>query len=293
MVTDRKIIVSNKKTSLELTCMPYTVQNTEGWDRLDVQNVTSQGFDQDGASLLNSYVLPRDMSITGQIYAETTYQMQKLRDKLLNIFLPKEDVTITHYYGGVNRTIVVRTEKTPQIEFTEVSKVQQYEISFTATEPYWRDQAETLIQIANVIGHFHFPLRIPKNKGVCFGVKSSSLIANVFNASSVRVGMTITFIANGELTNPQLFNVNTRQYLKLLCTMVSGEKITIQTGQENSVVRNKNGLEEDYIGVIDLAGGGDTFLQLDPGDNLFRYAADGGEDMLEVRISFYNKYPGV
>ncbi len=68
MVTDRKIIVSNKKTSLELTCMPYTVQSTEGWDRLDVQNVTSQGFDQDGASLLNSYVLPRDMSITGQIY---------------------------------------------------------------------------------------------------------------------------------------------------------------------------------------------------------------------------------
>lgn len=293
MVTDRKIIVCNKKTSLELTCMPYTVQSTEGWDRLEVQNVTSQGFDQDGASLLNSYVLPRDMSITGQIYAETTYQMQKLRDKLLNIFLPKEDVTITHYYGGVNRTIVVRTKKTPQIDFTEVSKVQQYEISFTATEPYWRDQAETLIQIANVIGHFHFPLRIPKNKGVCFGVKSSSLIANVFNASSVRVGMTITFIANGELTNPQLFNVNTRQYLKLLCTMVSGEKITIQTGQENSVVRNKNGLKEDYIGVIDLAGGGDTFLQLDPEDNLFRYAADEGEDMLEVRISFYNKYPGV
>lgn len=293
MVTDRKIIACNKKTSLELTCMPYTVESTEGWDRLEVQNVTSQGFDQDGASLLNSYVLPRDMSITGQIYAETTYQMQKLRDKLLNIFLPKEDVTITHYYGGVNRTIVVRTKKTPKIDFTEVSKVQQYEISFTATEPYWRDQAETLIQIANVIGHFHFPLRIPKNKGVCFGVKSSSLIANVFNASSVGVGMTITFIANGELTNPQLFNVNTRQYLKLLCTMVSGEKITIQTGQENSVVRNKNGLKEDYIGVIDLAGGGDTFLQLDQGDNLFRYAADEGEDMLEVRISFYNKYPGV
>lgn len=293
MVTDRKIIASNGNTSVELTVAPYTVQQTQGFDRLEIQNVTSQGFDQDGASLLNSYVLPRDMEIKGQVKADTTLQMQRLRDKLFNVFIPKTDVTITHYYGGINRTITARVNKTPKFDFTNVTAVQNYSISLTATEPYWRDQLETLIPMANVIGRFHFPLVIPKDTGVCFGIKNSALIANVFNQSSIKVGMRIVFIANGAVSNPQLFNINTRKFLKLICDMEAGERITIETGQENTVTRNKNGVTEDYIGHIDLAGGGDEFLELDPGDNLLRYGADEGEDMLEVRIYFHNKYPGV
>lgn len=293
MVTDRKIIVSNERTSVDLTLLPYTVQKITGFDRLEVQNVTSQGFDQDGASLLNSYVLPRDMEIIGQMKAQTTYQMQMLRDKLSAVFIPKKEVTVTHYYGGINRIITARVEKTPKFELSEVGAVQNYEVRMTATEPYWRDEKETLIQIANIIGSFHFPLVIPREKGVCFGIKSPSLIADVYNKSSIKVGMKIIFIANGSLSNPQLFDVNKRKFIKLLCNMEAGEKITIETGTENKVTRNKNGIEEDYIGKIDLAGGGDEFLMLDPGDNLLRYGADTGEDMLETRILFYNKYPGV
>lgn len=293
MVTDRKIIVSNGNTSVELTAPPCTVQETRGFDRLEIQNVTSQGFDQDGASLLNSYVLPRDMEIIGQVKADTTYQMQRIHDKIFDVFIPKTDITITHYYGGLNRTITARVNKSPKFEFTNVTAVQNYSVSLTATEPYWRDRLETLIPMANVIGSFHFPLIIPKDEGVCFGIKNSALIANVFNQSSIKTGMRIVFIANGVVTNPQLFNINTRQFLRLLCEMEAGETITIETGQENTVTRNKNGVKEDYIGHIDLAGGGDEFLELDPGDNLLRYGADAGEDMLEVRIYFNNKYPGV
>ena len=177
--------------------------------------------------------------------------------------------------------------------FTDVAPVQQYSVSLVATDPYWRDQTETLIAVANVIGGFHFPLVIPKSQGVTFGIKSSSLIAKVYNRSSIKVGMQITFIAGGVVKNPQLFDVNKRTFIKLLCTMGAGEKIVIQTGQDNTVTKVKNGVSEDYIGKIDLAGGGDTFLELDPGDNLFRYAADAGENYLETRIQFYNRYPGV
>lgn len=293
MVTDRKIIVTNGNTSLELTAYPYCVNKINGFDQLNVQNVTSQGFDQDGASLLNSYVLPRDMGIEGQMVAATTMQMQELRDKLLNLFIPKKDITLNHYYGGKNRTIHIRVEKTPKFDYTKVSTVQTYNISMIATEPYWRDVSETLISIANLIGGFHFPLVIPKDTGVTFGIKSPSLIADVFNNSSVRVGMRITFIANGSVSNPQLFNINTREFIRLLCDMEAGEQIVIQTGEDKSVLRQFNGIETDYIGKIDLAGGGNTFLELEPGDNLFRYAADSGENMLETRIYFYNKYLGV
>lgn len=293
MVTDRKIIISNGNTSVELTAAPYTVQEARGFDRLEVQNVTSQGFDQDGARLINSYVLPRDMEIIGQVKADTTFLMQQFRDKLFNVFLPKKEVIITHYYGGCNRIITATVEKTPKFSFTEVSSVQNYSVSLIATEPYWRDEIETLIPIANVIGSFHFPLIIPKDEGVCFGIKNSALIANVFNRSSVKVGMRIVFIAKGTVSNPQIFDIITRKSFRLLCDMEAGEQITVETGQEKTVTRIKNGVTENYIGYIDLAEGGDEFLELEPGDNLLRYGADAGENMLEVRIYFYNKYPGV
>lgn len=293
MVTDKKIIVSNGSTSVELTALPYTVKETKGFDRLSVQIVTSQGFDQEGASLLNDYVTPRDMSISGQVKAETTAQMQNLRDKLFNLFIPHTDITINHYYGGKNRLIVARVEKTPQFKHTEVSKVDTYEVNLTATEPYWRDVTETLVPIANTTGGFHFPLIIPKDEGVTFGIKSASLIADVYNYSSIKVGMRIVFIAKGAVSNPQLFDVNTRKFIRLLCDMEAGEQVIVQTGQDKTVTRIKNGVSEDYIGKIDLAGGGNTFLELAPKDNLFRYGADSGEDMLETKIYFHNKYPGV
>lgn len=293
MVTDRKIIVSNGNTSVELTAAPYTVQEPRGFDRLEVQNVTSQGFDQDGASLINSYVLPRDMEIIGQVKAGTTFLMQQYRDKLFNVFLPRQEVTITHYYGGCTRIITATVEKTPKFSFTEVTSVQNYSVSLIATEPYWRDQTETLIPIANMIPSFHFPLIIPKDEGICFGIKNSSLIANIFNSSSVKVGMRIVFIAKGTVSNPQLFDIITRKFFRLLCDMEAGEKITVETGQEKTVTKYKNGVTEDYIGYIDLAGGGAEFLELQPGDNLLRYGADAGENVLEVKIYFTNKYLGV
>lgn len=294
MVTDRRIIVSNGRTSVELTSPPYYVKDTEGFDALDVTTVTSQGFDQDGATIVNSYVESREMTINGQVKADTTRQMEQLINRLENLFLPKTDLTINHYYGGRNRVITARVTKTPKFSFTEVSKVQEYEVKLvSAEEVWWSDATEKLVQMANVTGGFHFPLIIPKDVGVYFGLKSSTLIADVFNDSAITIGMTITLIANGTLTNPMLFNVNTREFLKLNCTMVAGEQITITTGKSKTITRTLNGVSENYINKIDIAGGGTTFLTLEPGDNLFRYAADDGESFLECKIFYKNRYVGV
>ena len=293
MVRERIIIVSNGVTSLELTNPPYYVKKTEGFDELDVEIVKSQGFDQDGATELNSYIQTRNMIITGQLRAETSSQMQQLHDNILNLFLPKKKIKITNFFGGKNRVITASVTKTPNFEHTDVKAVDEYTVKLEASDPYWRDPGETLIQIANVIPMFHFPISIDKNKGMVFGVKSPSLIAVVYNRSAVKAGMKFVFIANGELSNPQLFNIKTREFFKLKCDMQAGESIIVQTGIEKTVIRKKNGVEEDYIGKIDIPSGGNTFLELDPGDNLFRYAADLGEDMLEVKIYFNNKYLGV
>lgn len=292
--TDRRIIASNGRTSLEITDPPFYVKKTEGFDELSVTTVTSQGFDQDGATIINTYVESREMSITGQIKADTTQQMEMLMNKLENLFLPKTDITLNHYYGGVNRTITARVTKTPKFKPSEVSSVREYEVELiSASDVWWSDASEKLVQIANIIGQFHFPLIIPKNEGVVFGLKSSAMIVDVFNASAITIGMRIVFIANGELKNPMLFNVNTREFIRINCTMHAGESITVLTGTNKKVTKTVNGMEENFINRIDIAGGGSTFLTLEPGDNLFRYGADDGESFLECRIFYRNKYVGV
>ncbi len=293
MVTDRSIIVSNGRSSLCLTERPYTVQKIKGFDTLTIQNVTTQGYNQDGATLVNSYITPRDMEISGQMKALTTSDMQRLRDRMIEIFIPKKDITLIHFYGGVARKIIVRVEKSPEFSFTGAGAVQNYTISLVAVNPYWMDAEESVVQIANTVGQFHFPLCIPLTEGVVFGIKSSAMIKTIQNVSAMRIGMQYTFIANGSVKNPQLFNIGTREFMRLLCVMEAGEIITIQTGQERTVTRIRGGLTEDYIGRVDLAGGGSTFLELEPGDNHFRYGAEDGENVLEIEIRFSNQYIGV
>ena len=293
MVTDRKIVVSREGESIVLTDTPFSVEETKGFDSIEVKVVTTQGFDQDGSTPVNIYTDDRPMEIIGQIYAESTWKMQELRDQMLNMFLPKAELEISHSYGGVKRKIKAYAEKTPQISLTKVSKLQEYKVKLKATDPYWREDKSSLVEMAGTKGKFHFPLAIPKNRGVIFGVKSTSKMASVPNRSAVKTGMTITFTARGNVVNPYVINIYTRECFQLNCTMEDGQSIVVETGDERTVTSRLSGITEDYIGYIDIAGGNYTFLELAPRDNVFRYGAESGEDYLAVKFVYSTKYTGV
>ncbi len=293
MVTDRKIIVTREGESTVLTERPFFVEEIKGFDCMEVNVVTTQGFDQDGTTPVNIYTDDRPMEIIGKIYAETTDKMQELRDQLLNLFIPKVELEISHYYGGVTRRIKAYTEKTPAISLTKVSKLQEYKVKLKATDPYWREDKNSIVEMAKTKGKFKFPLIIPKRRGVVFGVKSTSKIAYVINRSRVKTGMTITFTAKGNVVNPYVFNIYTRECFQLNCAMEDGQSIVVETGDDKTVTSRLSGVSEDYIGYIDIAGGNYTFLELTPGENVFRYGAAGGEDYLAVKFVYSTKYMGV
>lgn len=76
--------------------------------------------------------------------------------------------------------------------------------------------------------------------------------------------------------------------------MVAGEKFIINTNySKKKILQELNGITTDILNYLDIVGGGDTFLQLDVGDNLFRYNADSNLDNLEVNIYFSPQYLGV
>jgi len=126
--------------------------------------------------------------------------------------------------------------------------------------------------------------------GIEMGYRSPSLIVNVNNPGDVPCGMRIVFSALGEVENPYLLNVNTQEYFKITKTMVAGEVITVTTHFGNKrVVDVLDGVTSTVLN-IDLES---TFLQLETGDNLYRYYADDGIDNLECKIYYSPQYLGV
>ena len=150
-----------------------------------------------------------------------------------------------------------------------------------------RNILESKINIALWKGRFKFPLIIPKDVGIIVGLREPSLIVNVNNTGDVKCGIIIEFKAKGSLRNPSLYNVNTREYIKINKEMVAGEVIKVNTNiGSKKITKVLSGVETNILNYIDL---NSVFLQLDVGDNLFRYDAEENLNNLEVSI-YYNPY---
>ena len=103
--------------------------------------------------------------------------------------------------------------------------------------------------------------------------------------------MMIRFKDLGTLKNPSLINVNTYDSLEINTEMKADDIIEASTyKRKKRVTLNRNGAETNIFNLLDLSS---TFLQLDLGDNLFRYDAGESLDNLEGSITFTPRLLGV
>ncbi|WP_137744833.1 phage distal tail protein [Robertmurraya siralis] len=164
-------------------------------------------------------------------------------------------------------------------------------LQFVATDPFIYTKNEKMVDIAFWVSAFEFPLEIPE-EGIEMGYREPSLIANVFNDGQESTGMMIRFKALGTLRNPSLINVNTYETLKLNTTMQGGDVIWVSTYQRRkSVTLIRNGVSTNIFNSLTLDS---KFLQLNVGDNLFRYDVEEGPiENLEVSMRFAARLLGV
>ena len=163
-------------------------------------------------------------------------------------------------------------------------------MQFSSNDPYFYTKNEIKVDIALWIGAFEFPLEIPE-EGIEMGYRSPSLIVNVLNEGQESTGMMIRFKALGTLSNPSLVNVNTYDSLLINTEMKAGDIIEVSTYKRRKrVTLIRNGERTNIFNLLDLSS---TFLQLDLGDNLFRYDAVTGLDNLEVSMTFTPRLLGV
>ena len=286
-----KRVDSNEELALSMTDTPFYILNNVDWGVVQGTHHSYKYVNQIGVSITSTSLKERSITVTGWIIADTEEEMDERKQFLNRYFDPRYEIDVM-YKGYFLRFVPDNTVKYGTSEKENNDTIVQFQIKGTCADPLFSEINGSKETIAATIATFHFPLIMSTNlyeRGIVFGYRQPSLTAKVTNKGAVEVGMKIVFKAIGELTNPRLIDVDTREFVAIEKSMVAGEEIVINTNVGEKSIQGKIG-NEDYSNYFMYKDLDSTWLQLRLGDNLFRYDADSGLDNLEVYLYFYNKY---
>lgn len=256
-----------------------------------IENTTyrTNSMGQHGDTYIGQRFEPREVTITGNINSTDKDRVLELRRQAEKILNAELDAKLIYTYKDFVRVIDCKVDGKPTFKYGTVFT--QFSIPLICCNPFWKETAEARQEIASWLDSWEFDFEIPE-EGIELGYREPSIIVNLYNEGDVKSGMRIAFRAVGTVVNPVLLNVNTQEYIKLIdTTMEAGDEIVINTeyGSKGATL-TRDGQVIDYFRYIDVDS---TFMQLEIGDNLFRYDAEGGVESLEVTIYHTNKYLGV
>ncbi len=239
-----------------------------------------------GEKYIGTSVEKRNIIITGAIRDNIVAN----RQKLYRVFPLKTTGTLYYYEDNISRKINYKVES---IQIDNKGIYKQFQISLICHNPYFTDLEPTILQMATWSPEFKFMLKIPEKKGIIFGSKNPTSMATIQNDSNIEYGLTIIFIANDVVKNPSLFNVDSREEMKVEKIMQAGDKLIVTTFRQDKniyYISSSTGIKEN---INNLMSYGSKFLQVHHGENTFRYNADEGINNLEATIEYYNEYEAI
>lgn len=268
--------------------------DTSGLDA--VVNISDNN--SDGASYQNTKLGIRDFDVAFRINKNNQgeYWLSEQRKKLFKIFNPKLNPIRLDFTTSNEEKfyIIANLLAAPILPVDQRNSNMAFQkglLQFLATDPYIYTSEAKSIDIASWIASFEFPLELTAD-GIEMGYKSKSLFANINNEGQEKTGMLIKFKASSVVVNPKLINVNTHEELSLDFTMQNGDVIEVNTLRgKRSIMLKRNNATTNIFNSYNFDTS--TFLQLELGDNLFRYDADEGITNLEVSIDYTPRMIGV
>lgn len=289
------VILKNLSTSalleLDVTTTPYFILGTVDWGQIEASHHSYKYINQVGVSIVNTSLETRNVEILGWVIAKTEQEMES-RKKILNRFVnPQQYINLQYKKYNLDFKPSRSIQYTASIvENNEV--ICKFKISGLAADPLFKDNNVTRNTAATIHGLFHFPMMLEvidnDKPTLMFGYKEPGLLIDVYNKGDIRTGFRIIFKAKGTVINPSLLDVNTQQYIKINKTLIDEEEVEINTiAGSKKIVGRLDGVESNYYKYKDF---GSSWLELQIGDNIYRYDADEGIDNLEVYIYFYNRY---
>lgn len=286
----QKLIYKNSKGQ-EVTLSnsrPFLLETIDNYANINT-NISYSNNVNDGVSIDSISIKEKVLPVTGAIVAKDKEELDRKRAYLSALFNPKFQSQLIYTNNALTRTVNCIVQ---DITFQQPIKfMQRFLVQFVCPNPFWMDLHSKKEEVALWQGDFEFMLEIPE-EGIEMGHRVSNLICNVYNGGDVECGMKIQFRALATVRNPSLFNINSREFIKINQTLEAGDVLEVTTEFTNKRIElvRSNGSRENVFNWIDLDS---EFLQLTVGDNLFRYDAESGIDNLEVSIYYTPLYLGV
>ena len=264
---------------------PYFLSRMDGTGNLRNQVNTFKAPSQDGAFFVGSAMDMRNITLEGTIVAGSTDEAYGLRQQLLRVFTPKLQGTLQFR----NRRISCVVEDVKLVVSTK-QRLPGFFISLLCPSPFFEALDAIREELALWQPLFYFPLEIPP-EGIELGARQPSQIITLINVGDVPSGCEIVFSALGTVINPELMNVDTGEYVRVLTTMQAGEEIHVFTHFAGKrVVSTLNSSSTNAFSLLDV---NSTFLQLAVGTNTLRYDAEDGLELLSVSLYYSALFLGV
>lgn len=179
------------------------------------------------------------------------------------------------------------------------------QISIICPDPYFYSAGEnnTNVTVFNTVEPMlEFPFA---NESITSALLEMGVIKNqteqliVYSGDS-EIGLTITIHAIGKASNISIYNINTRETMRIdtnkLETLtglgiVAGDEIIICTVKgEKSIILIRDGKTTNILNCLDKNA---DWIKISKGDNIFVYTAESGSDNLQFKIENRIAYEGL
>ena len=215
-----ELILTNKNgQSLDLLRNKnrFILKSAEALHGIDTEILESKGAYTDGSSIDDVKALPRGIELTFKLIGNIKASI----DYFTNVVKSKQYVSLVEKENGREITIKGIATIPP---YTRMAQSCEIVLSIYCPQPYWEDINNIVGVIAEKIDLLYFPemgLHFTET-GRPFGTIDTTLEKTFNNNGDVKVGMLISIIALGEVTNPRISCSTGEQngfYMKLNVTL--------------------------------------------------------------------------
>jgi len=272
----------------------FVVESIQGLNPPPATLNMSNIYGMDGARLNTRFLNTRNIVLTMRLRGDQEASRQELYR-----FLSSKNA-LRFFFQNNNRNVYIDglVETTEDDMFV---RTQNMQVSIICPDPYFRDVAETVVELENSQSGFEFPFSINLGEPIEFGTYESGRETVVLNPTQNEVPFEIEITARkqlGSFTSFTIQNILTGEKIGFAGWpnddgFMPGDVIRINTDPYHPTMTLQVGQTVyNRIGQM-IQGGG--FFTIHPGENRFAYKTSPASDadFLDINLKFRNMYSGV
>ena len=243
---------------------------------LPVELERSQGYQQVGETVESRSISGVTRTITGRILRNAVQCKQQLRD----IFAPGVTGRLTvagKYYCDAE------VQRCPNISVSSLWPTFSFQLF--CPNPYWHSVSQSSVTHFQVTPTFRLPVCYDSHQ---YGLRLGADHLKFYNSGLDTQEFTLTFSAQGTVTNPGVRDIATGEYLRFVTEMQEGDHIRLW--REEGRLRIEQTIDDTSYNAFELLDESSTLWTLRHGSRRWQRTADSGSDSLYLTLNYGAAY---